>query len=148
MKAIKAFREGSAIQPSTLTAFFYATKVIIYSQIKENSKENFMKTTKRQTFYLEGNVYSYRITKSALLRYEQASGRKILLSMTLTQIVRALYYVTCMLPYGITEQYMVEAYRKGNLRTRKNRGEYSLRGIRSLLVHARRELIGMPILDT
>lgn len=34
-----------------------------------------MKTTKRQTFYLEGNVYSYRITKSALLRYEQASGR-------------------------------------------------------------------------
>lgn len=82
MKAIKAFSEGSAIQPSTLTAFFYATKVIIYSQIKENSKENFMKTTKRQTFYLEGNVYSYRITKSALLRYEQASGRKIMLSTT------------------------------------------------------------------
>lgn len=79
-----------------------------------------MKTTKRQTFYLDGNVYAYRITKSAILRYEQASGRKITLAMTLTQIVRALYYVTCMHPYGVTEQYMVDAYRKGNLRTRKN----------------------------
>lgn len=107
-----------------------------------------MKTTKRQTFYLEGNVYSYRITKAAILRYEQAAGRKITFAMPLVQVVRALYYVTCMLPYGITEQYMVDAYRKGNLRTRKNRGEYSLRGIRSLLVHARRELIGLPILDT
>ena len=110
-------------------------------------KENFMKTTKRQTFYLEGNVYSYRITKSALLRYEQASGRQITLSMTPMQIVRALYYVSCSLPYGITEQYMVDAYRKGLLRTRKNRGEYSLRGIRTLLVHARRELIGLPIFN-
>ena len=106
-----------------------------------------MKTTKRQTFYLEGNVYSYRITKSALLRYEQASGRQITLSMTPMQIVRALYYVSCSLPYGITEQYMVDAYRKGLLRTRKNRGEYSLRGIRTLLVHARRELIGLPIFN-
>ena len=106
-----------------------------------------MKTTKRQTFYLDGNVYAYRITKSALLRYEQAAGRKITLAMPLTQIVRALYNVTCMLPYGVTADSMVQAYRKGLLRTRKNRGEYSLRGIRTLLVHARRELIGLPILN-
>ena len=106
-----------------------------------------MKTTKRQTFYLDGNVYAYRITKSALLRYEQAAGRKITLAMPLTQIVRALYYVTCILPYGVTADSMVQAYRKGLLRTRKNRGEYSLRSIRTLLVHARRELIGLPILN-
>ena len=106
-----------------------------------------MKTTKRQTFYFDGSVYTYRVTKAALLRYEQEAGRKITLAMPLTQIVRALYYVTCSLPYGVTADSMVDAYRKGMLRTRKNRGEYSLRGIRSLLVHARRELIGLPILN-
>lgn len=87
----------------------------------------------------------YRITKSALQRIEQDLGRPVTLSMTLTQIVRALYHVTCSLPAGITPQQLVDAYRKGNLRTRKNRGEYTLRGIRTLLVHARRKLIGLPV---
>ena len=106
-----------------------------------------MKTTKRQTFYLEGSVYAYHITKAALMRYEQETGRQVTLSMPLTQIVRALYYVALTLPYGITADSMVDAYRKGLLRTRQNRGEYTLRGIRTLLVHARRELIGTTILD-
>ena len=106
-----------------------------------------MKTSKIQTFYFDGSVYAYRITKAALLNYEQDAGRKITLAMPLTQIVRALYYVTCSLPYGITADSMVDAYRKGLLRTRKNKGEYTLRGIRTLLVQARKKLIGLPILD-
>lgn len=72
-----------------------------------------MKTTKRQTFYLEGNAYAYRITKAALLRYEQEAGRQITLAMPLTQIVRALYYVTCMLPYGVTADSIVKPTAKG-----------------------------------
>ena len=106
-----------------------------------------MKTTKRQTFYLDGEVYSYRILKTAILRYEQKVGRRITLAMPLTQIVRAFYYVTCMLPYGVTVDSMVNTYHKDLLRTRKNRGEYFLWGIRTLFIRTRRELIGLPIFN-
>lgn len=67
--------------------------------------------------------------------------------MTMLQVVRALYHMTCMLPAGYNEQAFIDAYKKGTLYTRSSRGEYTLRGIRSLMVSARRELIGVAVAE-
>lgn len=45
------------------------------------------------------------------------------------------------------EQAFIDAYKKGTLYTRSSRGEYTLRGIRSLMVSARRELIGVAVAE-
>lgn len=100
-----------------------------------------MKTTKRQTFCLDGVVYSYRITEAAIRNYEQSTQRQIANSLPLVQVVRALYHIACMLPGTYSEEELVKAYREGRLYTRKTRGEYTLRGIRTLLVVARREYV-------
>lgn len=99
-------------------------------------------TTKRQTFLLDGNTYQYRITEPALKRYEQDTARQVTNALPLTQVVRLLYYVAMSLPANINPEQMVQLYRKGFLRTRKTRGEYSLRGFRALATAARRKLIG------
>lgn len=104
-----------------------------------------MQTTKRQTFLLDGTTYQYRITAAAIKKYEAAADRQVSNSLPLTQVVRFLYYVMLMPPPGINADQMVQLYRKGFLRTRKTRGEYSLRGLRSLATAARKKLIGTSL---
>lgn len=101
-----------------------------------------MKISKRQTFLLDGSVYQYRISATALKRYEDSSGRTVTNALPLTQVVRLLFHVALMLPGSVNEEQMVQLYRKGLLRTRKTKGEYSLRGFRSLATAARKKLIG------
>lgn len=105
------------------------------------------KNAKRQTFSLDGNTYMYRITEASIRRYEESNAVPVSAYMTMLQVVRALYHMTCMLPAGYNEQAFIDAYKKGSLYTRSSRGEYSLRGIRSLMVSARRELIGIAITE-
>ncbi|MEO4830379.1 hypothetical protein ABHZ32_12010 [Bacteroides uniformis] len=105
------------------------------------------KTVKRQTFALDGGTYIYRITEASIRRYEEANAVPISAYMTMLQVVRALYHMTCMLPAGYNEQAFIDAYKKGTLYTRSSRGEYTLRGIRSLMVSARRELIGVAVAE-
>lgn len=102
-----------------------------------------MALSNRQTFFFDGQTYNYRIPEAAIRRFERDGKRRIHSGMSLTMVVRALYYVAQnSLPSSIGENELVDGFRKGLLRTRKNRGEYSLRGIRSLMVKARKELIG------
>lgn len=102
-----------------------------------------MALSNRQTFFFDGQTYNYRITEAAIRRFERDGKRRIHSGMSLTMVVRALYYVAQnSLPSSIGENELVDGFRKGLLRTRKNRGEYSLRGIRYLMVKARKELIG------
>lgn len=102
-----------------------------------------MALSNRQTFFFDGQTYNYRITEAAIRRFERDGKRRIHSGMSLTMVVRALYYVAQnSLPSSIGENELVDGFRKGLLRTRKNRGEYSLRGIRSLMVKARKEFIG------
>ena len=56
------------------------------------------KTVKRQTFALDGGTYIYRITEASIRRYEEANAVPISAYMTMLQVVRALYHMTCMLP--------------------------------------------------
>lgn len=105
------------------------------------------KDAKRQTFALDGNTYMYRITEASIRRYEEANAVPISAYMTMLQVVRALYHMTCMLPAGYNEQAFIDSYKKGSLYTRSSRGEYTLRGIRSLMVSARRELIGVAVAE-
>lgn len=105
-----------------------------------------MALSKRQTFFFDGQTYNYRITEAAIRRFERDGKRRIHSGMSLTMVVRALYYVAQnSLPSSIGENELVDGFRKGLLRTRKNRGEYSLRGIRSLMVKARKKLIGTSV---
>lgn len=105
-----------------------------------------MALSNRQTFFFDGQTYNYRITEAAIRRFERDGKRRIHSGMSLTMVVRALYYVAQnSLPSSIGENEHVDGFRKGLLRTRKNRGEYSLRGIRSLMVKARKELIGKSV---
>lgn len=105
-----------------------------------------MALSKRQTFFFDGQTYNYRITEAAIRRFERDGKRRIHSGMSLTMVVRALYYVAQnSLPSSMGENELVDGFRKGLLRTRKNRGEYSLRGIRSLMVKARKELIGTSV---
>lgn len=92
-------------------------------------------------------MYQYRITATALKRYEQSSGRQVTNALPLSQVVRLLFHVSLMLPATVNEEQIVQLYRKGLLRCRKTKGEYSLRGIRSLASAARKKLIG-PALST
>lgn len=85
------------------------------------------KTAKRQTFALDGGTYMYRITEASIRRYEEANATPISAYMTMLQVVRALYHMTCMLPAGYNEQAFIDAYKKGTLYTRSSRGEYTLR---------------------
>ena len=87
-----------------------------------------------------------RITEAAIRRFERDGKRRIHSGMSLTMVVRALYYVAQnSLPSSIGENELVDGFHKRLLRTRKNRGEYSLRGIRYLMVKARKELIGTSV---
>lgn len=104
-----------------------------------------MQTTKRQTFLLDGTTYQYRITAAAIKKYEAAADRQVSNSLPLTQVVRFLCYVAIMLPSSINPDLLVQLYRKGLFRTRKTRGEYSLRGIRSLAVAARKKLLASAV---
>lgn len=105
-----------------------------------------MALSNRQTFFFDGQTYNYRITEAAIRRFERDGKRRIHSGMSLTMVVRALYYVAQnSLPSSIGENELVDGFRKGLLRTRKNRGEYSLRGIRYLMVKARKELIGTSV---
>lgn len=105
-----------------------------------------MALSNRQTFFFDGQTYNYRITEAAIRRFERDAKRRIHSGMSLTMVVRALYYVAQnSLPSSIGENELVDGFRKGLLRTRKNRGEYSLRGIRYLMVKARKELIGTSV---
>lgn len=105
-----------------------------------------MALSNRQTFFFDGQTYNYRITEAAIRRFERDGKRRIHSGMSLTKVVCALYYVAQnSLPSSIGENELVDGFRKGLLRTRKNRGEYSLRGIRSLMVKARKELIGTSV---
>lgn len=105
-----------------------------------------MALSNRQTFFFDGQTYIYRITEAAIRRFERDGKRRIHSGMSLTMVVRALYYVAQnSLPSSIGENELVDGFRKGLLRTRKNRGEYSLRGIRYLMVKARKELIGTSV---
>lgn len=105
-----------------------------------------MALSNRQTFFFDGQIYNYRITEAAIRRFERDGKRRIHSGMSLTMVVRALYYVAQnSLPSSIGENELIDGFRKGLLRTRKNRGEYSLRGIRSLMVKARKELIGTSV---
>lgn len=105
-----------------------------------------MALSNRQTFFFDGQTYNYRITEAAIRRFERDGKRRIHSCMSLTMVVRALYYVAQnSLPSSIGENELVDGFRKGLLRTRKNRGEYSLRGIRYLMVKARKELIGTSV---
>lgn len=105
-----------------------------------------MALSHRQTFFFDGQTYNYRITEAAIRRFERDGKRRIHSGMSLTMVVRALYYVAQnSLPSSIGENELVDGFRKGLLRTRKNRGEYSLRGIRSLMVKARKELFGTSV---
>ena len=105
-----------------------------------------MALSNRQTFFFDGQTYTYRITEAAIRRFERDGKRRIHSGMSLTMVVRALYYVAQnSLPSSIGENELVDGFRKGLLRTRKNRGEYSLRGIRYLMVKARKELIGTSV---
>lgn len=105
-----------------------------------------MALSNRQTFFFDGQTYNYRITEAAIRRFERDGKRRIHSDMSLTMVVRALYYVAQnSLPSSIGENELVDGFRKGLLRTRKNRGEYSLRGIRYLMVKARKELIGTSV---
>lgn len=105
-----------------------------------------MALSNRQTFFFDGQTYNYRITEAAIRRFERDGKRRIHSGMSLTMVVRALYYVAqSSLPSSIGENELVDGFRKGLLRTRKNRGEYSLRGIRYLMVKARKELIGTSV---
>ena len=105
-----------------------------------------MALSNRQTFFFDGHTYNYRITEAAIRRFERDGKRRIHSGMSLTMVVRALYYVAQnSLPSSIGENELVDGFRKGLLRTRKNRGEYSLRGIRYLMVKARKELIGTSV---
>lgn len=70
------------------------------------------KTVKRQTFALDGGTYMYRITEASIRRYEEANAVPISAYMTMLQVVRALYYMTCMLPAGYNEQAFIDAYKK------------------------------------
>ena len=99
-----------------------------------------MALSNRQTFFFDGQTYNYRITEAAIRRFERDGKRRIHSGMSLTMVVRALYYVAQnSLPSSIGENELVDGFRKGLLRTRKNRGEYSLRGIRSLIVTQKNE---------
>lgn len=105
-----------------------------------------MALSNRQTFFFDGQTYNYRITEAAIRCFERDGKRRIHSGMSLTMVVRALYYVAQnSLPSSIGENELVDGFRKGLLRTRKNRGEYSLRGIRYLMVKARKELIGTSV---
>lgn len=105
-----------------------------------------MALSNRQTFFFDGQTYNYRITEAGIRRFEQDGKRRIHSGMTLSMVVRALYHVSRnSLPLSIGENELVDGFRKGLLRTRKNRGEYSLRGIRSLMVKARKKLIGSSV---
>lgn len=105
-----------------------------------------MALSNRQTFFFDGQTYNYRITEAAIRRFERDGKRRIHSGMSLTMVVRALYYVAQnSLPSSIGENELVDGFRKGLLCTRKNRGEYSLRGIRYLMVKARKELIGTSV---
>ena len=105
-----------------------------------------MALSNRQTFFFDGQTYNYRITEAAIRRFERDGKRRIHSGMSLTMVVRALYYVAQnSLPSSIGENELVDGFRKGLLRTRKIRGEYSLRGIRYLMVKARKELIGTSV---
>lgn len=105
-----------------------------------------MALSNRQTFFFDGQTYNYCITEAAIRRFERDGKRRIHSGMSLTMVVRALYYVAQnSLPSSIGENELVDGFRKGLLRTRKNRGEYSLRGIRYLMVKARKELIGTSV---
>ena len=105
-----------------------------------------MALSNRQTFFFDGQTYNYRITEAAIRRFERDGKRRIHSGMSLTMVVRALYYVAQnSLPSSIGENELVDGFHKGLLRTRKNRGEYSLRGIRYLMVKARKELIGTSV---
>lgn len=105
-----------------------------------------MALSNRQTFFFDGQTYNYRITEAAIRRFEQDGKRRIHSGMSLTMVVRALYYVAQnSLPFSIGENELVDGFCKGLLRTRKYRGEYFLRGIRSLMVKARKELIGSSV---
>mgnify|MGYP000624054956 CR=1 FL=1 len=70
------------------------------------------KTVKRQTFALDGGTYMYRITEASIRRYEEANATPISAYMTMLQVVRALYHMTCMLPAGYNEQAFIDATRK------------------------------------
>lgn len=105
------------------------------------------KKVKRQTIALDGVTYMYRITEASIRRYEELNAAPISAYMTMMQVVRALYHMTCMLPAGYNEQAFIDTYKKGTLYTRSSRGEYTLRGIRSLMVSARRELIGVAVAE-
>ena len=83
------------------------------------------KTVKRQTFALDGGTYMYRITEASIRRYEEANATPISAYMTMLQVVRALYHMTCMLPAGYNEQAFIDAYKKGTLYTRSSHGEYT-----------------------
>ena len=92
------------------------------------------KTVKRQTFALDGGTYMYRITEASIRRYEEANATPISAYMTMLQVVRALYHMTCMLPAGYNEQAFIDAYKKGTLYTRSSHGEY----IRAYVPHGLR----------
>ena len=106
------------------------------------------KKIKRQTFALDGGTYMYRFTKASIRRYEEENAVPVSAYMTMLQVVRALFHMTCLLPAGYNEQAFIDAYKKGTLYTRSSRGEYTLRGIRSLMVAARRELMGVALPGT
>lgn len=52
-----------------------------------------MALSNRQTFFFDGQTYNYRITEAAIRRFERDGKRRIHSGMSLTMVVRALYYV-------------------------------------------------------
>ena len=53
-----------------------------------------MALSNRQTFFFDGQTYNYRITEAGIRRFEQDGKRRIHSGMSLTMVVRALYYVS------------------------------------------------------
>lgn len=79
-----------------------------------------MALSNRQTFFFDGQTYNYRITEAAIRRFERDGKRRIHSGMSLTMVVRALYYVAQnSLPSSIGENELVDGFCKGLLRTRK-----------------------------
>lgn len=78
-----------------------------------------MALSNRQTFFFDGQTYNYRITEAAIRRFERDGKRRIHSGMSLTMVVRALYYVAQnSLPSSIGENELVDGFRKGLLRAK------------------------------